>query len=181
MILSGIRNITFYLNDIKCEFCFHLETSALITLASSPTQLTLWDVQRPRGSHREKHMASPPSFDLIYELLLICLLCNLPLKTENFAALGPPWGQGHCCSRTLKTVFSRFCYCWEVQSHSNSRTFVGGFFFLFFSGTLIISSLPSTCWNSAIIWLGMCLFSPTELRIWWILSVWQLISFSSGK
>ena len=130
MILSGIRNITLlYLNDIKCEFCFHLETSTLITLASSATQLTLWDVQRPTGSHREKHVGRALHI-LVYELLLICLLCNLPLKTGNSAALGPPLWQGHCCSRTLKILFSRFCYCWEVQSHSDSRTFVGGFFFL---------------------------------------------------
>lgn len=42
-------------------------------------------------------------------------------------------------------------------------------------------SLSPVFWNITAIYLGVGLFSSNVLSIWWVISVWQLMCFSSGK
>ena len=130
--------------------------------------------------HTEKNMWGEPStfWFMSYFWYVYCATYLLRLGTLLL------WGH-HYDKGIIAPELWRQCFLGSATVEKSKviltpeHLLVASFFSL--SGTLIISSLPSTCWNSAIIWLGMCLFSPTKLSIWWILSVWQFISFSSGK
>lgn len=119
------------------EFFFHLETSVWITIAN-PSHIHTLGYEEVQGFHTEKNMCGEPSrlwFIQVTSEMPICTTATSSWRSGSPAASVPPLGQGHFCPEILKTVFSSFCYCWEVQSHSKS--FVCGLFFFFFplSGT----------------------------------------------